>query len=113
MATPVYTYTIHDLASNAQICELPLTGVSFCKKLYDTGTFNGTFTVENRAGSHRTVKDPYDATMPCRRCLYVWRDGVPQWGGIIWTRSYDSTNRQIQIGAADFWSYFDHRKVLP
>lgn len=113
MAAPVYNYTIHDLKTNAQICDIPLRGVSYGKKLNDSGTLSATFTVENRAGSRRAVKDPYDATMPCRRCVYVWRDEVPQWGGIIWTRRYDSRTRQVQIGCGDWWSYYDHRKLLP
>lgn len=113
MAAPVYRYTVHDLATNVQICEMPLTSVKYGKKLNDSGQMSGTFTVENRAASKRMVKDPYDATMPCRRCVYVWRDDVPQWGGIIWTRAYDSRTGQVQIGAGDWWSYYDHRKTLP
>lgn len=113
MATPVYHYTVHDLKTNIQLCEIPLTGVKYGKKLNDSGQMSGIFTVENRAGARRRVKNPYDITTPGRRCIYVWRDGIPQWGGIIWTRRYDSRTRQIQIGCGDWWSYYDHRKLLP
>lgn len=111
--TPVWSYTVHDLLTNNLIGELPLSSVRITKKLCDSGTFTGTFKVENRAEPKRIVTDPYDWTTPCRRCIYAWRDEVPQWGGIIWTRKWDSRSRQIQIGAGDWWSYFDHRKVLP
>lgn len=110
MAAPVYSYTVHDLKTNAQVADLPLTNVRYTKRLNDSGTLSGTLTLG--PGSRLRVADPYDATMPARRCIYAWRDGVPQWGGIIWTRSYDSRTRQVQIGCGDFWSYFDHRKVL-
>lgn len=110
MSTPVYSYTIHDLKTNIQICEIPFTGVKYSKRLNDSGAFTGTVTLG--PGAKARIADPYDVTMPARRCLYVWRDGVPQWGGIIWTRKYDSTTKQIQVGAGDWWSYFDHRKVL-
>jgi hypothetical protein len=113
MATAVYTYTIHDLLTNAMICEIPLTNVKYGKKLCNSGAMTGTFTVDVASNPSRMVQDPYDVTTPCRRCLYVWRDEVPQWGGIIWTRKYDSRTRQVQIGCGDWWSYFDHRKLLP
>lgn len=113
MATPVYTYTVHDLATNALLGELPLKGVRYGKKLNGSGSLTGSFTVESRYAPRRLVKDPNRLTTPARTALYVWRDEVPQWGGIIWTRRYDSRTRQVQIGAGDWWSYFDHRKILP
>lgn len=110
---PQWTYTVHDLLSNVQISELPLTGVSYGLVLNDSGPLSGSFQVDSRANPKRRVKDPYDATMPCRRCIYAWRDGVPQYGGIIWTRRYDSATGVVEIQCSDWWSYFDHRKVLP
>lgn len=111
--TAVYSYTIHDLLTNTMLCEIPLTGVRYNKKLCDSGQMSGTYTLDLAGNANRPVKDPYDVTTPCRRCIYVWRDEVPQWGGIIWTRRYDSDSRQIQIAAGDWWSYLDHRKLLP
>lgn len=113
MADPVYHYTVHDLVTNVQIGELPLSGVSFSKRLNDSGQLQGSFTVEDRFAARRVCQDPYDATMPGRRVVYAWRDEIPQWGGVIWTRSYDSGSRTVSIGAGDWWSYFDHRKVVP
>lgn len=113
MALPKWTYAVHDLLTNAKIGELPLSGVKYNEVLNDSGQLSGQFVVDSRANSRRRVKDPYDATTPCRRCVYVYRDEVPQWGGIIWTRRYDSASRTVQIGCGDWWSYFDHRKVLP
>lgn len=109
----VWTYTVHDLLTNAMIGQLPLTGVKYDLTLNDSGSLSGSFTVDSRANPRRRVKDPYDATMPTRRCVYAWRDGVPQWGGIIWTRRYDSNTREVRIGCGDWWSYFDYRKILP
>lgn len=108
-----WTYTVHDLLTNALITELPLTGVGYSLVLNDSGTLSGSFTVDGRNNPRRRVRDPYDATMPARRCVYAWRDGVPQWGGIIWTRRYDSDSGVVDISCGDWWTYFDHRKVLP
>lgn len=111
--TATWTYTVHDLLTNALITELPLTGVEYSVVLNDSGQMSGSFRVDGRTNPRRRVRDPYDATMPARRCVYAWRDGVPQWGGIIWTRRYDSSSGVLEIGCGDWWSYFDYRKVLP
>ncbi len=113
MAAPIYTYMVHDLLTNAPLAELPLSGVEYSKRLNDSGAARGTFSVESRTNRFRKVRDPYDLTMPGRRCLYIYRDDKPMWGGIIWTRRYSASSRTVEIGAGDWWSYFDHRKVLP
>lgn len=113
MAAPVYSYVVHDLLTNNPLGELPLSGVEFSQRLNDSGSLRGSFQVQPRTFSQRVVKDPYDLTMPARRCIYAYRDERPVWGGIIWTRKYDSSSRSVQIGCGDWWSYFDHRKVLP
>lgn len=103
-----YSYLIADLCTNTILGELPLTGVSYSKKLCDSGTFNATLDL-SRAFSG----DPYDLTSPVLRVLYVMRGDTPVFGGIIWTRKYSSAKRTVAIAGADWWSYFDHRKVLP
>ncbi|GAA0638311.1 hypothetical protein GCM10010174_70210 [Kutzneria viridogrisea] len=103
-----YSYLIADLRTNAILGELPLTGVSYSKKLCDSGTLSATLNL-----SSKFKGDPYDLTSPVLRVVYVMRGDTPRWGGIIWTRKYSSASRQVQIGAADWWSYFNHRKVLP
>lgn len=109
MAPPVYTYLFADLATNEVLEEFTPTGVRFNKPLNGAGRFDCSWLL----GAHTAHLDPYDLTMPCRRVIYSYRDDRPQWGGIIWTRSYDSTSQTVTIGAAEFWSYFDHRKVIP
>lgn len=109
MAPPVYTYLFADLATNEVLEEFSPTGVRFNKPLNSAGRFDCSW----KLGAHTTHVDPYDLTMPCRRVIYALRDDQPQWGGIIWTRSYDSASQTVTIGAAEWWSYFDHRKVIP
>lgn len=109
MATPQYSYLIADTRTNTILAEVMLDGVSFNKPLNAAGSFNATWTL----GPATSTMDPYDLTTPCRRCIYAVRDDRPIWGGLIWTRAYNSATRQVQIGAAEFWTYFDHRKVLP
>lgn len=103
-----WSYLLADLRTNAILDEIPLVGVKWTKTLNDSGTLTGTWPL--------AVKEKRNArtlTTPCRTALYARRDGTPMWGGIIWTRTYDSANHSVQIGCGDFGSYFDHRKVVP
>jgi hypothetical protein len=110
MPDPVYTYLISDLVSNRTLAEVPLTEVRYAKKLNDSAQLSATL----RLGDPRIQTiDPYDLTTPARRAIYALRDGTPVWGGLVWTRRYDSNTEQVSLGCGDFWSYFDHRKVLP
>ncbi|MER5388381.1 hypothetical protein [Saccharopolyspora sp. NPDC002686] len=109
MALPVYSYAIADLRTNTLIEEIPLRSVRFNKPLNGSGRFNATW----KLGEHSKHLDAYDLTMPCRRVIYAFRDSRPMWGGIIWSRAYNSEDETVTVGAGEFWSYFDHRKVLP
>jgi hypothetical protein len=106
--TAQYSYQIADLRTNAILGSLPLTGVNYNKRLCDSGTFSATLDL-----SSGFKGDPYDLTSPVIRVLYVMRGDTPAYGGIIWTRKYSSSKRQVQIAGADWWSYYDHRKILP
>lgn len=110
MALPNYSYQIVDLITKAILAEVSMSGVTYSKLLNDTSTFTGTLSIDAKLALKGY--DYYDLTTPVRRCIYVLRDGAPMWGGIIWTRKYDSTTQKIAIGAADWWSYFDRRKIV-
>lgn len=108
--TPIYTYLVSDLVTNRTLAEAPLSGVRYSKKLGGTGQLSATLVL----GDPRVqILDPSDLTTPACRVIYVLRDDIPVWGGLVWTRRYDATAQQITLGCSDFWSYFDHRKVLP
>ncbi|GAB3437517.1 hypothetical protein [Actinophytocola sediminis] len=109
MTPPVYTYLLADLRTNTILEEIKPTGVRFNKPLNGAGRFDCSW----KLGARTAHLDAYDLTMPCRRVIYAYRDDRPQWGGIIWTRSYDSATQAVTLGAGEFWTYFDHRKVIP
>jgi hypothetical protein len=104
-----WTYLISDLLTEKIVGELPLSGVSMTKTLNGAGQLKAKLKVTQ---SLIGQMDVYDLTRPVRRVIYALRDGTPWWGGIIWAAAYDSATQEMDIGAADFWSYFDHRKVL-
>jgi hypothetical protein len=108
MAT-TYTYLIADLRTGAILDELPLSGVSFDKKLNDTGSMRGQVRVDDPG---IRIREPRLLTEPGRTAIYVDRDGDLLWGGIIWTSRYLAASGTLELGASDLLSYFEHRLVL-
>jgi hypothetical protein len=104
-----YTYLVADLRTGTILDELPLSGVSFDKRLNDTGSMRGQLRVDDPG---LRLREPRLLTEPGRTAVYVDRDGQLLWGGIVWTSRYSAANQTLEIGAADFLSYFEHRRVL-
>jgi hypothetical protein len=105
--TAQYRYFVTNLVTNQPIAEIPFKGVSYERALKGAGTFSGTI-----ANSPETASlSLYESTMPGRTGLYVVRDGVCVWGGIIWSRSYNVNERVISVSASEFTSYFHHRRI--
>lgn len=104
-----WTYLLADLRTNVITAEVPLTGARSSKRLGASGSFSGTWEISPRW----TGGDPYSLTRPARTAIYALRDGRPWFGGIVWTSDYDSDRGSVSLGAADWWSYWDHRRVVP
>jgi hypothetical protein len=102
-----YRYYITDLVSNQVIAELPFTGVSYERLLRKAGSFSGTIPAIAATEKY----DLYETTMPGRTGLYVLRNGVCVWGGIIWARKYDEGSKTLSVDASEFTSYLYHRFI--
>lgn len=103
-----YRYLLADLVTNDILAELPLTNVQFSQVLNTAGSFTGSI-----LGSDAREL-PYDfpnTTIPTRTAIYVDRDGVLVWGGIIWTRTWDSESQHYTFSAREFPSYFERRRI--
>jgi hypothetical protein len=103
-----YRYLFADLLSNQIIAELPLTGVNFTQQLNAAGTLTGHLLL---SGVNSNAMNVPAGTIPGRTALYVDRDGVLVWGGIIWNRSYTSSNQTLSLQAREFESYFERRRI--
>lgn len=100
-----YTFLCCDLRTDELLAELPLTDVSYSFELNGIGTLRGTIPYNDE-----TLRlDPETASMPGRTALWVDRDGVIVWGGIIWTRQPTRGGKTIQ--AAEFMSYYQRRHI--
>lgn len=100
-----YTYLFADLRTDTLLAELPLSGVTYSYSLNGVGTLTATIPYNDET----LPLDPEAASTPARTAVYVDRDGVLVWGGIIWTRTDATGGKQIQ--AAEFLSYYQHRFV--
>ena len=107
MAT--YRYLFADLRTNAILAELPLTGVAFTQALNTAGSLSGRLLLSDP----RLVNyDIQGSTIPARTAIYVDRDGVLVWGGILWTRTYSSEIQTMNFTAREFESYFERRRIV-
>lgn len=102
-----YRYFLVEILTNQTIAEIPFTSVSYERSLSKAGSFSGSIPVIDAT----TAFDLYEATMPGKVALYVLRNGVCVWGGIIWSRQYSPTNKTLQIDGSEWISYFYHRAV--
>ncbi|MGW2379315.1 hypothetical protein [Streptomyces sp. NPDC001658] len=100
-----YTYLFCDLRTDTLLAELPLANVQYSFELNGIGRLSGTIPYNDET----LPLDPETASTPGRTAVYVDRDGVLVWGGIVWTRQDTTGGKQIQ--AAEFLSYFQHRFV--
>lgn len=105
--TPKYQFMVTDLLTNRILGELPVEGASYTRAIRGAGSFSGS--VKNPGLLAQS--DVYHNTMPGRTGLYVLRNGVCQWGGIIWSREYSANDKTLSINGSEFTSYFHHRKL--
>lgn len=102
-----YRYFLTDLLTNTVISEVPFKNVSYERVNRRAGTFSGTIPfVEATKGL-----DLYEATMPGRTGIYVMRNNVCVWGGILWARTYNVESQELSVDGAEFTSYFYHRQI--
>lgn len=102
-----YRYLFCDLRTNAVLAELPLSGVTFSRQLNGVGSLSATLAL---ADPKLVALDWVDATLPDRTAIYVDRDGVLIWGGVLWKRGR-SGGGVMSIGADEFESYLAARII--
>lgn len=100
-----YTYLACDLLTNTVLAELPLQQVTYETVLSGIGTLRAFLPLNDETN----LLGALNATVGGRTALYVDRDGVIVWAGIIWTRQ-DATGG-VAIQAAELLSYYQRRYV--
>lgn len=106
MAT--YRYLFADLLTNSVIGEFPITNVNFSQQINSAGSLSGDILISDITEPALNI---INSTIPARTALYVDRDGVLVWGGIVWSRSYNSQSQKLSLSAREFESYFEKRRI--
>lgn len=102
-----YRYFTADLLTNKVFGEIPFKSVSYERALKGAGAFSGEVGI-----TPDTAKlGVYNTTLPGKTALYVVRNGVCVWGGIIWGRTYDVISKKLNVSASEFTSYLYHRRA--
>jgi len=104
---PVYRYFTADLLTNEILSEIPFKGVTYERAIKGAGRFSGSIAINPQT----EPLNLYESTMPGNTALFVVRDGLCVWGGIIWSREYDIVSRTLQVSGNEFTSYFYHRRI--
>ena len=106
-STPVYRYITADFLTGKVLSELNCTNVSYERALKNAGSFSGIVPIT--AGTDLSLI--YSNTMPGKTALYVLRNNVVVWGGLIWSRNYDLVGRTLSLSGSEFHSYFAKRLI--
>ena len=102
-----YRYYVCDIMTGELLVEVPFRGVSYSRSLNEAGNFSGEIAVTEDTYNLSV----YENTLPGKTSLYVVRNGVCVWGGIIWSRTYDLVSRTVSVSASEFPSYLSRRVV--
>lgn len=105
-----YRYRFYDCLSGASLGALPLQGVEFDHALNGIGNFRGYLPL----GDPRvTAANPLGVPSEARTEVYVDRDGVIQWGGLVWhcERRQGASQVSYEILAEEFGSYYGKRII--
>jgi hypothetical protein len=107
VTAPVYRYFTADLLTNEILEEIPFRGVSYQRALNGAGSFSGSIPTSEQTN----YLNLYSSTTPGNTALYIVRNGICVWGGIIWSRSYDVVQKTLSVNGSEFPSYLYHRKI--
>lgn len=102
----IYQYFIANTRTGDVVTEIPLTGVSWSLAVSKAAELSGAVPIDQVPGL-----DLYEATLPIKSSLFVMKDGLVVWGGIIWNRSYTTPGASISITCSTFESYLFSRHI--
>lgn len=111
MTAPRYSYLLCDLLTDQRVATLPLSGVSFGRRIGYAEAITGTLAVPDAQSVMlaRAVR-----AFTGRSSLYVFRNGALWGGGIVWSTPLTKDGRgnlTMTLNAATFESYAFHRDI--
>lgn len=107
---PAYTYATYDLLSGVQLIDhLPGELSDYGRQLHGTAQVTLTLPVTD---PRLSGLDVWSTTLPRRTLLWVLRDGVPVWDGIITARRYQRGVVRLTARETVRW-YLERRRFRP
>lgn len=103
-----YRYVFGTLRDEKIIAEIPLYGTYMDLELNAGGRFDGNFSLDMTGYDNQVL---LDATIPGRCFVVVERDDKPIWGGFVWSRTFQSQSKNVQIYAQSFENYPQYQLV--
>jgi hypothetical protein len=100
-------FVFGDIYTGRIECEIPLYGASFVRGM-GLGELRGSFQLD-QTGKANT--DLLAATQPGGKYVVCERDKQPVWGGLVWTRTYQSQAKVNQLYCRAFEHYPDRRLI--
>lgn len=104
----VYRIRFADLLTDASRDEFPFTGVTLESRVGAVGAMSGQIPIAR--GDTTTGARIAAIRASAASAVYVYRNGVPWWGGVLWTKTASSDDHgkpSVAINAATFESYLD------
>jgi hypothetical protein len=98
-----YRYLFCDLLTRQVVHELPLSGVSFGRRLNKPGNATFSWALGDPAYDDQAV---IDYVAPGRTSLFIERNGSLIWGGIIWSRTWNEAGEIFTYTCQTFESFF-------
>jgi len=100
-------YIFGDVLTGEIVADIPLYGCSMAKAIA-SGELRGSFQLDQTGQDNATL---LAATVPGRCYVVCEREGFPIWGGIVWTRTYQSQAKVHQLYCRGFEHYPERRLI--
>ena len=105
---PSYRFLYRDVLSGQLLGELPLESCAYGETLNKPGSFSATMALRPETG----VQTITSTTLkPGSTALYVERDGVIVWAGLLWTADGNVDGNEMNLSGAGMMSYFAKREI--
>lgn len=102
-----YVVLAADLLTDEVREEIPFDQFSYTHALNGAGSFSATVPLSTPK-FNKILRSTLDMA---RTAIYVVRDGVVQWGGILWATDADLEGDSVRCAGQGFWSYYQRQVI--
>jgi len=103
-----YRYYFGSIRTPGVIAEIPMTGTYMDQELNVGGRFDCTCHLDSTGLRNQDV---IDATIPGYSFAVAERNGIVVWGGYVWSRTYQSQSKDLQLNCQSWETYPDHQLI--